>query len=304
MKLPLLSVLWVLVGLHWLQSGNVSAQVSITNEELKDMSELLFSLDKNKAHPSELIINPQRLIPNSETNQKVDLSTEPLYTFVDEATLFTKPTYAALIKLLDNYNRMTGTAEHFTKEQVAEQEAFLKKVVTDTEIGRQLSTFLLAKGVYTSEAELIQDLQMMWFGLYSRNKGQLDSSGFEHVFVGEIKSSKVSGFHNWVQFYLLERRGQLNYYSHNFDGPWAGFPDILGMQFNWSGYFKEVGSAFIGSSPEFDFAIYSLCYITRPGKMCHLSLGGKAQSIQTYTWTNSFYGDGKMFIASAYPVSP
>uniref|UniRef100_A0A8C4T900 Uridylate-specific endoribonuclease n=1 Tax=Erpetoichthys calabaricus TaxID=27687 RepID=A0A8C4T900_ERPCA len=227
-----------------------------------------------------------------------------LYTFVDEATLFTKPTYAALIKLLDNYNRMTGTAEHFTKEQVAEQEAFLKKVVTDTEIGRQLSTFLLAKGVYTSEAELIQDLQMMWFGLYSRNKGQLDSSGFEHVFVGEIKSSKVSGFHNWVQFYLLERRGQLNYYSHNFDGPWAGFPDILGMQFNWSGYFKEVGSAFIGSSPEFDFAIYSLCYITRPGKMCHLSLGGKAQSIQTYTWTNSFYGDGKMFIASAYPVSP
>ncbi|XP_039605827.1 poly(U)-specific endoribonuclease-A [Polypterus senegalus] len=304
MKLPLLSVLWVLVGLHWLQSGNVSAQVSITNEELKEISELLFSLDKNKARPSELIINPQRLIPNSETNQKVDLSTEPLYTFVDEANLFTRPTYAALINLLDNYNRMTGTAEHFTKEQVAEQEAFLKKVVAGTEIGRQLSTFLLAKGVYTSEAELIQDLQMMWFGLYSRNKGQLDSSGFEHTFVGEIKSSKVSGFHNWVQFYLLEKRGQLNYYSHNFDGPWAGFPDILGMQFNWNGFFKEVGSAFIGSSPEFDFAVYSLCYIARPGKMCHLSLGGKAQSIQTYTWTNSFYGDGKKFIASAYPVSP
>ncbi len=47
---------------------------------------------------------------------------------------------------------------------------------------------------------------------------------------------------------------------------WTTYPDVLGMQFNWDGYFKEVGSAIIGSSPEFDLAIYSLCYITRPGK--------------------------------------
>lgn len=38
------------------------------------------------------------------------------------------------------------------------------------------------------------------------------------------------------------------------------------MQFNWDGYYKEVGSAFIGSSPEFEFALYSLCFITRPGR--------------------------------------
>lgn len=38
------------------------------------------------------------------------------------------------------------------------------------------------------------------------------------------------------------------------------------MQFSWDGYYKEVGSAFIGSSPEFEFALYSLCFITRPGR--------------------------------------
>lgn len=37
--------------------------------------------------------------------------------------------------------------------------------------------------------------------------------------VGEIKGGKVSGFHNWIQFYLLEKKGQLNYYSHSFNGP-------------------------------------------------------------------------------------
>lgn len=36
---------------------------------------------------------------------------------------------------------------------------------------------------------------------------------------GEIKGGKVSGFHNWIQFYLLEKRGALNYYSHSFNGP-------------------------------------------------------------------------------------
>lgn len=83
---------------------------------------------------------------------------------------------------------------------------------------------------------------MMWFGLYSRNNNKMDSSGFEHIFAGlravlcfscfsdvfiktffnitgEIKGGKVSGFHNWIQFYLLEKRGQLNYYSHSFNGP-------------------------------------------------------------------------------------
>lgn len=36
---------------------------------------------------------------------------------------------------------------------------------------------------------------------------------------GEIKGGKVSGFHNWIQFYLLEKRGKMNYYSHSFNGP-------------------------------------------------------------------------------------
>lgn len=47
---------------------------------------------------------------------------------------------------------------------------------------------------------------------------------------------------------------------------WSTYPDVLGMQFMWDGYYKQVGSSVIGSSPEFDFAMYSLCYITRPGK--------------------------------------
>ena len=39
-----------------------------------------------------------------------------------------------------------------------------------------------------------------------------DSSGFEHVFVGETRGDKeVIGFHNWIQFYLQEKLGTVDY---------------------------------------------------------------------------------------------
>ena len=53
-------------------------------------------------------------------------------------------------------------------------------------------------------------LDEMWFTLYNRSPS---SSGFEHSFVGELKSGKVSGFHNWVNFQKEEAEGDLNYYG-------------------------------------------------------------------------------------------
>ncbi|XP_035518214.1 poly(U)-specific endoribonuclease-A [Morone saxatilis] len=276
----------------------------ITDAEIKSLSETLYALDSNKASASQLVIDPQALVPDSQTSSQSDLSPGLLFRYLDEETLFSRPTYAALLAVLDNYHRMTGQTEDFSPQQLAEQETFVKETMSNTELGRELFAFLYTKGVYATEEEFIHDLKMMWFGLYSRNNKKMDSSGFEHIFAGEIKGGKVSGFHNWIQFYLLEKRGQLNYYSHSFNGPWTTYPDVMGMQFMWEGYFKQVGSAVIGCSPEFDFALYSLCYITRPGKQCRLSLGGKELIIQTYTWDNSFYGDGKKFIGSAFPATP
>lgn len=37
---------------------------------------------------------------------------------------------------------------------------------------------------------------------------------FEHVFVGEISGSSVSGFHNWIQIYQQELAGNLDYFGY------------------------------------------------------------------------------------------
>lgn len=49
-----------------------------------------------------------------------------------------------------------------------------------------------------------------------------DSSGFEHVFVGETRGGRtVIGFHNWIQLYLQEKLGHVDYkgYSVNANSP-------------------------------------------------------------------------------------
>lgn len=47
-----------------------------------------------------------------------------------------------------------------------------------------------------------------------RTRGVLDSSGFEHVFVGETRDGKILGFHNWIQFYLQEKVGNVDYQGY------------------------------------------------------------------------------------------
>jgi poly(U)-specific endoribonuclease len=57
-----------------------------------------------------------------------------------------------------------------------------------------------------------QALKQLWFAHYSRARGMADTSGFEHIFVGEAKNGEISGLHNWLKFYSLERNA-----SENFD---------------------------------------------------------------------------------------
>lgn len=69
-----------------------------------------------------------------------------LFRYVDEEALFSRPTFAAFRDVLDNYQRMTGVDEDFSPQQLAEQEAFIRETMSNTELGRELYGFLFTKG--------------------------------------------------------------------------------------------------------------------------------------------------------------
>lgn len=85
-----------------------------------------------------------------------------LFRYLNEKVLFARPTYAALLALLDNYNRMTGQTEDFSPQQLAEQDTFLKETMSNTELGRELFAFLYTKGECDARGAWKCAITMVW----------------------------------------------------------------------------------------------------------------------------------------------
>ncbi|KAJ7384386.1 hypothetical protein OS493_021794 [Desmophyllum pertusum] len=92
----------------------------------------------------------------------------------------------------------------------------------------------------------------------------LPGKGFKHVFVGEkfVKKGKnmYSGFHNWYQFYILQDLNQIsNVQVDSFTNNTK--PYFIFMNFQWDNANKKSPSSlYVGTSPAFDFALFSVCF--------------------------------------------
>lgn len=76
--------------------------------------------------------------------------------------------------------------------------------------------FLSDKGLVRKDYYEYKDLlRRMWFNLFSRGEGKIGSSGFEHVFMTELKlGTEVSGLHNWIYFNAEELKRRADYLGY------------------------------------------------------------------------------------------
>jgi poly(U)-specific endoribonuclease len=226
----------------------------------------LWDLDANRATPNvDYVINVQS---GKKPYEKNDGASDPLFTSVDKS-LFRRPTYSALYALLDNYVAETGTAENITDTERQEISTFLSAIMQTApmQFCHKYCRANKPDKVPADSEGFKQLLHSTWFELYHRSHGgRADSSGFEHVFVGEVKDDKVSGFHNWIAVYMEEQKGSLDYRGyikprgHN-EAETNSDDHILTLQFAWNGVEKMVGTSFIGVSPEFEMALYTTCFL-------------------------------------------
>mmetsp|Transcript_7254 Transcript_7254/g.22122 ORF Transcript_7254/g.22122 Transcript_7254/m.22122 type:complete len:339 (+) Transcript_7254:13-1029(+) len=200
------------------------------------------------------------------TRRVGDHARRPLFKFVSEEAL-SRPTFAAFVKLLDNYEREVGKKERVTSAEKAEESAFLDAVL-ETEVMRYCHAYLCAKRAAPSSRERFKALLgSLWFQLYVTTKGgPPDSSGFEHVFVGEERTDEIVGMHNWIQLYVEERKGYLDYYGYvarDKRRPPEEQP-ALSLQFAWTDAAdgsvdaKSETTSLLGTSPELELALFTL----------------------------------------------
>ncbi|XP_071484090.1 poly(U)-specific endoribonuclease-like [Diadema antillarum] len=254
------------------------------DKELSAICNQLWELDENRLVPGEdYEIDLQRYTFYSNKGER-DEAKCPLFSFVHD-DVFKRPTFKRFMALLDNYSTETGVSEVVTPEEIKENQCFIDAIM-ETKVMQQAHEVLRERGKVPPDVRGFKHaLYDLWFKLYARTRGMGraagDSSGFEHVFVGETRGDKdVIGFHNWIQFYLEEKRGNVDYKgwipprsSSRKDRQADNTAQLVSLQFTWKGQVKPVGSSFIGTSPEFEMALYTVLYYIGNKGDNHLEIG-------------------------------
>ncbi|KAI1716405.1 endoribonuclease xendoU domain-containing protein [Ditylenchus destructor] len=243
-------------------------------------------MDNSKARPDQIQLDYQG---HTSARDPVDNAKHRLFKSVDES-LLSGDTYTKLVALYDNY--IPETVHHKTDVFWERQEinSFLDALLASRPL-KSLRGFLQRKKIVFRDW-----LNQLWFGQYSRARGQPDTSGFEHVFLGEVKNGEISGMHNWIRLYYLERNS-----SSAFD--YKGFlvkrfNIFSALKYSYGRYIKRSGSFFMGTSPEFDISVYTFCFLFRRGRdTCDFELDGCPISITAF----DLIQQKKVFIGSIYP---
>lgn len=82
-----------------------------------------------------------------------------------------------------------------------------------------------------------------------------------------------------------------------------GLVDLIEMPMKFLGIFKPHSTLMIGSSPELEIALYSICFLTRPDSLCPIkgaTSNGRSTGYNIQTFVSKF--QGRRFVGSAFPT--
>ncbi|CAK9802748.1 Endoribonuclease CG2145 [Anthophora quadrimaculata] len=268
---------------------------TITDEDLEKLSEALYIKDNNNANRY-ITLNLQKQTTSSTT---ADDAPQPLFTVNAEA--YQVPTIQRVITIYDNYKPETNVNEHISPLQ-RQEESLLVDTFLSTNVMSYAMRFLADKGQVRKDYYEYKDtLRKIWFNLFSRGQGKIGSSGFEHVFMAELKTvptgTEVVGLHNWIYFSKEETTGKVDYNGYLKKLDLGEKASIVKIRTKYSGYDKPVTTLFVGTSPELEMALYTVCFYARPDGNCPVSLGGTRFNIVTH----KFKYRGNDLVGTAYP---
>lgn len=267
----------------------------VTDEDLEKLSEALYIKETNNANRY-TTVNLQKQTTSSNL---MDQASQLLLTISPEA--FQIPTIQKVLSIFDNYQLDTRTNEYINPSQ-RQEESLLVDTYLSTNVMSAAMRFLADKGFVKQDYYEYKDiLRRIWFNLFSRGQGKIGSTGFEHVFMAETKQIdsgiEVLGLHNWIYFNAEEIQRRVDYLGYIKKTDLGNKGSIIKMHVKFNGHDKPVTTMFIGTSPELEMALYTVCFYTRPDGRCPVSLGGTKFNIIT----RKFRYRGKDLVGTAYP---
>ncbi|CAD5234435.1 unnamed protein product [Bursaphelenchus xylophilus] len=285
--------LCILVLSFFYYHGNAAIPaLDLTDVEIKELAQKMRDADDEKPKFCEFYVDYQGHFDGGES----DYAEKSLFKWIRPSVL-NQPSFKALLDLVPLFNPQTGIAEDNSPDKQKKEKAFIMAVFNSGPFKQLIDVLRKKNHPFAKTPDVLkQSMYDLWFGMFSRAKGKLDSSAFEHVFIGEAKNGEVSGMHNWVVINNFENdpKNTLNY---------RGFiikrADIIASaNFKWGSLVKKTGSFLMGTSPAFDFSLLSMCFLARRGnKKCETLIDGCPVNVQSYDLSQN----GKDFIGTVYP---
>ncbi|GAB1867992.1 Endoribonuclease [Camponotus japonicus] len=243
----------------------------ISNDEVKKLTENLFTIDKNNAY--------QYITVNLQGETKEDGTTDdaslPLLDVKPEA--YEIPTIKSTLALHDNYEMDVKTKETVTPEERKEESELLDNFL-ETDVFKAAMKFLVEKEfIPNDEYEFRDTLRRIWFSQFQRVEGEPSSSGFEAVFLAEKLDSYMIGPQSWIYYAKQEAQKKLDYRGYIKDVKLGDKGEAIKVRtaFNVPDTKHSVTTLLVGLSPELEMALYTVCFYVRPNDVCPILLGGK-----------------------------
>jgi len=198
--------------------GTAAAATASTDPNLQKLVNDMWSADKvNRAAQGDVTLNWGRHIKWGNNGSGM-APAQPLFSFVNETLFEENPLYKALIGIYNTtglfHPPVCTTEPSTTGDRLDTFNSFLYQV-TNTTVFKKAYQYLYSKGKGGDSWDAFYpQLFDMWFGTYSRCSTTIGSSGWEHVFSGELRESIVDGHHNWVRYYLEQKAGNVVYHGY------------------------------------------------------------------------------------------
>ncbi|KPJ08749.1 Poly(U)-specific endoribonuclease-like [Papilio machaon] len=271
-------------------------QDSTSDDDILKLSEEMFNTDINNA------INYIQVNLQGKTSplSKNDEAQSNLLNVPEN--VWNGPTIRPFVALFDNYHKNVIRPEFVTPNEESEQTTYINTIMATGPI-RSLMTFLVNKGLtqLNEYNEQVQLLKKIWFTKYARHWTGLCkcSCAFENIFMAELKSNEVLGLHSWLFFAKREMDHKANYLGHIDKLDLSGKGLIL-KQHSILSETKDAPelTMFVGTSPELETALYTLCFMARPDRPCKLAYNNVHFTIHTKT----LKAENVLLIDTAYPT--
>jgi len=184
--------------------------------------------------------------------------------------ILSRATALAVLGVFEVFSKRKRGMGEYTEHEKQSIGQFLEAVDRTPVMRRCRAEAVKLEGQTLTDEEWQQKVWKIWFEQPTGGRG----CGFEHVFVGEASQDLhgrevVGGLHNWIKFYLEERRGAAKYLGHRYPGrledkDGLDNPRFVSGRFTWDlegrHLVKDVGGFFVGVSPEWQFAVATVAF--------------------------------------------